>query len=317
MSSTGRPTHTLDPRLAVDLAGMRLRTPLVLASGILGTTASSLRRVAMAGAGAVTAKSVSKTPRKGHPNPTVVPLPHGMLNAVGLSNPGAEAFVEELLAYQMDAPAPLIASIFAASVEEFSEVAGIVARARPDLIEVNVSCPNVHSEFGQPFGADPVACGEITAAVKQAAGTIPVAIKLTVQCPSIAAVARACEKAGADVITAINTVGPGMHIDVNLRRPELSNKVGGLSGPAILPVAVRAVYEIAAAVNIPIIGTGGVSSAEDALQLILAGARAVGLGTAVWSAGLEVFDDICCGLSAYLDAHDQNSLAGLVGAAHA
>ncbi len=306
---------TVNPSLAMRLGALELASPLVLASGVLGVSASSLKRVADAGAGAVTAKSVSLEPRKGHPNPTVLPLAHGMLNAVGLSNPGARAFVAELVEYKQRSQAPVFASIFARSVEEFGAVAGIVAEARPDLVEVNVSCPNVDSEFGQPFGADAEACADITRVVKAAVGEIPVSIKLTVQCPSLSHVGQACEAAGADALTAINTVGPGMHIDVDVRRPVLSNGVGGLSGPAILPIAVRAVWQLRQAVQIPIIGTGGVSCAEDALQMILAGASAVGLGTAVHQHDLAVFAEIHRGLLAHLDAHGVATLAELVGAA--
>ncbi|NLG35020.1 MAG: dihydroorotate dehydrogenase electron transfer subunit, partial [Lentisphaerae bacterium] len=174
--------------------------------------------------------------------------------------------------------------------------------ARPDLIEVNVSCPNVESEFGTPFAADAEALAAVTRAVKDGAGDIPVSIKLSVQCASIARMAEVCAKNGADAITAINTVGPGMWIDTGARRPVLSNQVGGVSGTAILPIAVRAVYEIRKAVDLPIIGTGGVSCADDALQLILAGADAVGVGSAVYEGGVELFEKINRGLARWMEA---------------
>ena len=267
--------------MAVRVAGVGLESPLVLASGVLGTAASSLRRVAEAGAGAVTTKSCSLLPRAGHPAPCVLPWRGGLLNAVGLSNPGVEAVIEELAEYKRTCGTPLFVSIFAGSAEEFGRLAGRIAEAKPDLIEVNVSCPNVESEFGIPFAADPTACAAATRAVKESAGSIPVSIKLSAQCASLARMAAACQRNGADAITAINTVGPGMAIDTGAGRPVLSNQVGGVSGMAILPIAVRAVYEIRRAVDLPIIGTGGVSCADGVLQLIMAGADAVGVGSGI------------------------------------
>ena len=302
--------------LAVQIAGVRLESPLVLASGILGTTASSLRRVALAGAGAVTTKSCSLEPRKGHPAPCILPWKGGMLNAVGLSNPGAEGAAAEFAEYKRTCPTPLIASIFADSPENFGKLARIVAGAKPDLIEVNVSCPNVESEFGTPFAADPEACARVTRAVKENAGGIPVAIKLSVQCASIAKMAEVCQRNGANALTAINTVGPGMWIDVGVGRPVLANKVGGVSGTAILPIAVRAVYEIRQAVDLPIIGTGGVSCADDALQRIMAGADAVGIGSAIYGGGIELFGEINRGLEAFLRERGVDSIGQLKGLAH-
>ena len=301
--------------LAVQLGGIRLESPLVLASGVLGTTASSLRRVAEAGAGAVTTKSCSLTPRKGHPAPCILPWKGGMLNAVGLSNPGVEAELEEIAEYKTTCNTPLFVSIFADSPEAFGQLARRVAEARPDLIEVNVSCPNVESEFGTPFAADAEALAAVTRAVKENAGSIPVAIKLSVQCASIARMAEVCAKNGADAITAINTVGPGMAIDTGTGRPVLSNKVGGVSGASILPIAVRAVYEIRTAVDLPIIGTGGVTCADDALQMIMAGADAVGVGSAVYQGGVELFGEINRGLERWMAARGVETIGELRGGA--
>ncbi|MFH1469943.1 MAG: dihydroorotate dehydrogenase [Pseudomonadota bacterium] len=304
------------PCLAVELCGVRLQAPLVLASGILGVSASSMAFAVAQGAGAVTTKSVARGSRAGHKNPVVAPFAHGLLNAVGLSGPGAAAMAEEVRAFRARSAAPVIASVFGADPEEFAEVTATLAAAGPAMVEVNVSCPNVGSEFGTPFSADPVLTGEITRAVVEAAGGIPVTTKLSLHCPSLAAMARACEDAGASALTAINTVGPGMIIEPGLRRPVLSNRVGGLSGPAILPLAVRAVWELYEAGPLPILGTGGVSSAEDALQLIMAGARAVGLGTAVWLEGVEVFGRINGALAGWLAREGVASLGELVGVAH-
>jgi dihydroorotate dehydrogenase (NAD+) catalytic subunit len=300
----------------VVLCGIRLDNPLVLASGVLGTTASALAFVARQGAGAVTTKSCSLAPRAGHPTPIVAPVAGGLLNAVGLSNPGARAMADEIRAYRARCGVPVFASVFGRDAAEFAEVTAILAEAEPDLVEVNVSCPNVASEFGTPFGADALATARIVEAVKARAAGIPVSAKLTIAAPSLRAMARACRDAGADALTAINTVGPGMAIEVRSRRPILSNREGGLSGPAVLPLAVRAIWEIAEAVDLPIVGTGGVASASDALQMILAGATAVGIGTAVWREGVGVFARIASGLADHL-AHERiGSLADLEGAAH-
>jgi dihydroorotate dehydrogenase (NAD+) catalytic subunit len=246
-----------------------------------------------------------------------VPFAHGLVNAVGLSNPGVDEMVRELAEFRQRCRTPLLASLFGQTPEDFAAVAERLLACGPDLLEVNVSCPNVSSEFGQPFAADAVLTGRITRMVKEKAGKVPVAVKLSLQCPSIGQVARACEDNGADAITAINSVGPGMLIDVGARRPVLANKVGGVSGPAILPMAVRAVWDIHRAVKIPIIGTGGVTTGEDALQMILAGATAVGIGTAVATRGLEVFTLLQHEVRDHLAARGVKDLTELRGAAHA
>ncbi len=303
--------------LAVRVAGVTFPSPLVLASGVMGLSASSLKRVADAGAGAVTTKSCGLEERKGHPCPTLLPFEHGLLNAIGLANPGVDEMAGEIAEFQARSSIPVIASIFGRTEAEFGEAAArLLARVRPALLEVNVSCPNVGSEFGQPFAADAAASARITGLVKARAGHVPVAVKLSLMCPSIAQVAKACAAAGADAITAINSVGPGMLIDPHVRRPILANQVGGLSGAAILPLAVRAVWDIARTVPLPIIGTGGVARPEDALQLILAGATAVGIGTGVYTGGLEVFGRINSFLADWLDREGLRSLDALRGAAH-
>jgi len=188
--------------------------------------------------------------------------------------------------------AALIASVFADTVENFARVAARIARAGPDLIEVNISCPNVHDEFGTHFAADAVAAAEVTAAVKASvAGRMPVLVKLSPNVADISAVARAVQSAGADGITAINTLA-GMVIEVHAQRPVLANRTGGLSGPAIRPLAVRCVYDIYRSVEIPIVGTGGVSTGRDAVEMIMAGATAVGVGSAVYGEGPEALSRI-------------------------
>jgi dihydroorotate dehydrogenase (NAD+) catalytic subunit len=305
--------------LSVDLCGVRLPNPLVLASGILGTEAELLARVARAGAGAVTAKSCSLEPRAGHPNPTVLAWEHGLINAVGLANPGVEAEVEELRrtkAYLKPVGGVLLASAFADTVENFARVAARLAEAEPDLLEVNISCPNVHDEFGTPFAADPGAAAEVTTAVQKAvAGRLPVLIKLSPNVTDITAIARSVAEAGADGISAINTL-TGMVIDVHARRPVLANRTGGLSGPAIRPLAVRCVYEIYRAVDLPIIGMGGISSGRDAVEMIMAGATAVGIGSAVYDEGPEVFQRICDEVAALMAELGYERITDMRAAAH-
>ena len=304
--------------MMVDLCGVRLRNPLVLASGIWGSCAGTLVRVGRAGAGAVTAKSCSLAPRAGHPNPTVLDWGGGLINAVGLANPGAEAQVEMLRAARAGLEplgVPLIASVFGHSRAEFVEAARRITAAAPDLIELNVSCPNVEAEFGRPFALDPVAAAGVTEAVRGVYEG-PLLVKLSPNAPDIAAVARAVAAAGASGITAVNTLGPGMVIDVRARRPILSNRVGGVSGPAMLPVAVRCVYDIAAAVDLPIVGTGGVRSGEDALQMIMAGATAVGVGSALYREGPAVFGRILNELETLMQQEGFDSLAAARGCAH-
>jgi len=293
-----------------------MNSPLVLASGILGLTASSMRRVILFGAGAVTSKSFNIEPRKGHRSPSIIPYKHGLLNAVGLSNPGMDEMIREIQQYKKQCNAPIFASIFGRSVDEFGEVTKRLIDAQPDLIEVNVSCPNVHAEFGQPFGDSCPDTAKVTQIVKKNAGAIPVSVKLGPHGPGIGIMAKVCEENGADAITAINTVGPGMLIDINVRKPILANRTGGVSGPAILPVAIKSVYEVYRQVKIPIIGTGGITTAEDAIQMILAGATLLGVGTAVYYEGISVFEKINDGIIHYLRNHGFSSIHEIKGGAH-
>ncbi len=302
--------------LRVSIGKIRLSSPLVLCSGILGLSASSLKRVADEGAGAVTTKSCGLKERPGHPCPAIIPFEHGLLNAVGLSNPGVAEMVREVGDFRSRTSTPVIASVFGANIEEFGIVTEKIAEAKPDMIEVNISCPNVASEFGLPFGSDPNACAQITKLVRKKAGKIPVSMKLTANCPSIAQIAKICQDNGADAITAINSIGPGMLVDVNVRKPVLANRTGGVSGPCILPIAVRCVWDIFRAVKIPIIGGGGVSTPEGALQMILAGATAIGIGTGVFPKGLSVFNEINDGIRAFMREKKITKLSSLIGGAH-
>lgn len=304
--------------LSVELCGRRWPTPLALASGIWGSCAETLVRAARAGAGAVTSKSCSVAPRAGHPNPTVLAWEHGLINAVGLSNPGAEA-ERQILAQAKAGLAPtgaaLIASVFGGSPAEFAEAAATVAGSDPDYIELNISCPNVESEFGQPFALEPRAAAQVTARVREVfQGRL--LVKLSPNAPDIVAVAQAVAEAGADGLTAVNTLGPGMLLDVRARRPVLANRVGGVSGPALHPIAVRCVYELSRAVGLPIIGTGGVQCGADALRMIMAGATAVGVGSALYQEGDAAFGRILAEMEALMEAAGIASLDEIRGCAH-
>jgi dihydroorotate dehydrogenase (NAD+) catalytic subunit len=303
------------PNLSVTIGNISLSNPLILASGVMGTSATLLHRIALAGAGAVTAKSCGPGPRAGHPNPVMVDWGHGLLNAIGLTNPGVEEEVQllkEAQALLKSMNVPLIASIFAGSEEEFGIVAATVTQAEPDMIEVNISCPNVHDDFGLPFAASPSSAAGVTRSVKHAVGAIPIAVKLAPNVPDIGRIARSVVDAGADVITAINTM-PGMVIDADAARPVLHNRIGGISGPALKPIALRCVAEIAQHVDVPIIGTGGVLTGQDAVEMLMAGATAVGVGSALWYRGPDVFTLIREEMMQYLQLHDLNTISELIG----
>ena len=306
----------MKPDISVSFLNKTMSSPLVLASGVLGLTADSMKRVLIAGAGAVTTKSFSMEPRKGHPCPSILPYNSGLLNAVGLSNPGVNEMNKEIRKLQAQHNGLIFASVFGRTPEEFGLATTSAAEAEPDLIEVNVSCPNVESEFGTPFGASFQDVEKITKIVKKEAGIIPVSIKLTLHCPSIKKMAQVCEESGADAITAINTVGPGMLIDTGVMRPVLANKVGGVSGPAIFPLALRAVWEIARAVSLPVIATGGVSSTDDTLQMIMAGATLVSIGSAIYYDDLGVFSKINKGLIDWMTVRKIGTLQEIRGKAH-
>ncbi len=298
---------------------LSMPSPLVLASGIWGTSAALLERAAVAGCGAVTAKSAGPRPRGGHVNPTALDWGGGLINAIGLPNPGAEAETHILAeARQRLAPldVKLIASFFADTAEGFGEVARILAQAQPHLLEANISCPNVHSEFGDPFAASAESAAQVAAAVKAAVPDIPLIVKLAPNVPNIGRIARAVVDAGADAICAINTM-PGMVIDIESGQPILHNRSGGLSGPAIHPIALRAVYEIHRAVpETPIIGTGGVTTGEEAIAMLMAGATLVGVGSAIYYRGPDALTQIRDEMAAWLASHGYDSPAAIVGLAH-
>jgi dihydroorotate dehydrogenase (NAD+) catalytic subunit len=302
--------------ISVDLAGIKLRNPLVLASGIMGVSAASLKYVQDNGAGAVTMKSIGPEERTGHNNPTCYVWGQGITNAVGLSNPGIDEALPIAKEMKATLTVPLFASIFADKVDNFVAVAQKMLEAQPDAIEINLSCPNTENDFGRMFALDAGDTEKLVAAVKKISGTTKIFAKLTPDAPNIAEIGKAAEAAGADAITATNTLS-GLVIDIRAKRPILTNKFGGLSGPSIKPVTVRAVYQLYKAVKIPIIGTGGVTTGEDAIEMIMAGATAVGMGSAIYYRGIEAFRTATEEIVAFMLDEGYTSISQMKGLAHA
>lgn len=303
--------------LQTEFCGVKFENPLVVASGILGVTGASLRFCVENGAGGVTTKSIWLHEHKGHPNPVIIANEHWMLNAVGVPDAGIEKAKKELGSYMNDKPAPLIANIIAGKVDDYAEVAEKVSELCPDILEVNISCPNVEDEFGRPFACSRKDAARVTEVVRKRT-KLPLVIKLSPNVESMVEIAKACVDAGADGLCAINTVGPGMAIDLNTREPILANKVGGLSGPAIKPLAIKHVYDLHRALpKTPIIGTGGVITGEDALEMIMAGATLVGMGTAVYYRDVQCFKMATDEMTAWMEKNGVKSLDEIRGAAHA
>ena len=265
--------------LAVELAGLRLKNPVLTASGTFGYGVEFAPYGDLTELGGIVVKGLSWEPRKGNPMPRVAETPCGMLNAIGLQNIGVHRFVEEKLPLLPWAEVPVIANLYACDVEDFARLAEYLAEQEGvAALEVNISCPNVQAG-GILFGQDPAQATRVTRAVKDRAGTRPVIVKLSPNVTDITSVAKAAADGGADILALINTLS-GMAVDVRTRKPRLANVIGGLSGPAIKPVGLRCVHQVSRAVDLPIIGLGGIASAEDVLEYILVGAWAVQIGTA-------------------------------------
>jgi len=306
------------PDISVNLCGIALRNPTIMASGILGVSRDLLMRAAEGGAGAATIKSVSPEPREGHSNPTVIAYEAGMLNAVGYSNAGMEEAVREF----HDAgklPIPIIASAIGRDADEFARVAAKIMSCGFAALEIPLSCPHTPGYGVMAGHSTPEATERITRAVRQATER-PILVKLSPNLPAIGELALAALEGGADGISAVNSLGPGMVIDVETRQPVLDFKVGGVSGPALRPIAVRCVYDVATAlrkadVEAPVVGIGGVATGRDALEMIMAGATAVGIGTAVYQRGVGVFGEIARELRRLCVRLGIGSLAEVRGAA--
>ncbi len=298
--------------LSVNLAGLPLPNPTILASGIMGYSTESLKRIAKAGAGAVVTKSIGVQPRSGYPNPTIVQAEGGLINAMGLPNPGIDVYAEEMKFTKSVLHVPLIVSVFGYSAEDYALVAKKAVEAGADAVELNVSCPHV-KQTGAEIGQNPKLLSEVVLKVK-AATNKPLIVKLSPNVSDITVLAKAAVESGADALTAVNTL-KAMAIDVDTMQPILSNKKGGLSGPAMKPVAVRCVYDLAEAFQVPIIGCGGVSDWRDAVEFFLAGASAVQIGTAV-ADDIKVFSAVTKGVEAYLRKKHFRSVKEIVGLVH-
>jgi dihydroorotate dehydrogenase (NAD+) catalytic subunit len=301
----------LEPDLSVEFAGIKLPNPTILASGILGVSGEILIRVFRAGAGAVVSKSFNRKGREGYRNPSFIEVQGGFLNALGIPNPGMEEMREEVEVASKQG-VPVIASVFGFDAEEFAESAVMGEKGGAIAVELNVSCPHV-KEVGVEIGQRPKVVAEVTQAVKNRVH-IPVFVKLSPNVTDITEVARAAESAGADAVTAINTVlATGMDVDSGI--PILGGVLGGLSGPAIHPVALRAVYQISQAVRIPVIGVGGIEDWKGAVQMMIAGASAVQIGSAVTSKGLDVFREVNTGIGKFLERKGYSSIREIVSVA--
>ena len=301
-------------RLSVTLCGIELDNPIIPASGTFGYGHEFAAYFDIDRLGTFSFKGTTREPRFGNPAPRIAETPGGMLNAIGLQNPGVDAVIaEELPKLRAVFHKPVIANVSGFSAEEYAEVCAKLDREEQvGWLEVNISCPNVHGG-GMSFGTDPTAAAEVTRAVK-AVTAKPVLVKLSPNVTDIVAVARACEEAGADGLSLINTL-LGMRFDLNARRPLLANVTGGLSGPALLPLALRMVWQVSQAVRIPVVGLGGVSSAEDVIEMLLAGASAVQIGAA------NLRDPFACpkildALPGVMDRYGIDNLRDIIGGAH-
>ena len=301
---------TATPSLSVEIGGIRLKNPLMAASGVFGYGEEYGSLVDLNQFGAIVVKGISLTPREGNPIPRICETPCGMLNAIGLQNIGIDAFIVEKLPYLCGFDVPVIVNIFGQNITEFEELAGRLDSTNGiSAIELNISCPNV-KKGGMEFGKDPKMTYELVSSVKKIT-RLPVIAKLSPNVSDIVEIAKAARDGGADGLSLINTI-LGMAIDIDTRRPRLANITGGLSGPAIKPIAIRMVWEVSNAIDIPIIGIGGICSHEDAIEFFLAGATAVAVGTAHFI-DPRIMIDIIRGLAGYMTRHKIEDVRDLIG----
>ena len=296
--------------MKVDLCGVTLKNPVMTASGTFGAGEEYSEFVDLNKLGAVVTKGVANVPWEGNPTPRVAEVYGGMLNAIGLQNPGIDLFLERDIPFLKQYDTKIIVNVCGHTTEEYVEVVKRLANQPVDMLEINISCPNV-KEGGIAFGQNPKTVEDITREIKKYAAQ-PVIMKLSPNVTDITETARAAEAGGADALSLINTL-TGMKTDINRRKFVLANKTGGMSGPAVHPIAVRMVYQTAQAVNIPIIGMGGIMNAEDAIEMILAGATAVSVGTANFT-NPKVTEEIVEGIAAYMERYQVSDIKELVGA---
>lgn len=295
--------------MAVNIAGVEWKNPVTTASGTFGSGEEFSEFVDLNRLGAVTTKGVANVPWPGNPTPRVAEVYGGMMNAIGLQNPGIDLFCKRDIPFLRKYDTKIIVNVCGKSEQDYCEVVERLGDEDVDMLEINISCPNV-KEGGIAFGQNPKAAESITKAVKKYAKQ-PVIMKLSPNVTDITEMARAVETGGADVVSLINTL-TGMKIDINRKTFAIANKTGGMSGPAVHPIAVRMVYQVAQAVKLPIIGMGGIASAEDAIEMILAGASAVSVGTANFH-NPAVTMEIVEGIEKYMQAQGFDSVAGMVG----
>lgn len=293
----------------VKIAGIELKNPVMTASGTFGSGAEYSEFVDLNELGAVVTKGVANVAWPGNPTPRIAEIHSGMMNAIGLQNPGMEVFCERDLPYLQQFDTKVIVNVCGHAPEEYLAVVERLADEPADMLEINISCPNVNANF-LAFGQDPKHVEALTAQIKKVAKQ-PVIMKLTPNVTDIAEIARAAEAGGADAVSLINTL-TGMKIDINRRTFALANKTGGVSGPCVKPIAVRMVYQVAQAVNIPIIGMGGIQNAEDALEFIMAGATAVSIGTANFVNPYATVKTIR-GIEAYMEKNKIKDIRDLIG----
>lgn len=299
--------------LAVNIGGIRMKNPVATASGTFGFGQEYAPFIDLNRLGAIVVKGTTLKPRPGNPAPRLAETPAGVLNAIGLQNPGVEQVMEEALPFLAAYDVPVIVNIAGDTLEDYAMLARQLSQSKLVAgLEVNISCPNV-KKGGMHFGSDPIMAAEVTRAVKENS-TLPVIVKLSPNVTSILTLAEKVAAAGADALSLINTL-LGMSIDTKARRPRLGNIMGGLSGPAVRPIAVRMVWQVYEAVDLPIIGMGGIVTAEDALEFILAGASGVAVGTANF-VNPRATIDVLEGIEKYMLEHGISDIKELIGAAH-
>ena len=298
--------------LTTKISSINLRNPTILASGIMDEDAGSMKRIFDCDASAVVTKSIGLKPRVGYPNPTFVELEHGILNAMGLPNPGIDEFREEIKVLK-DSNVTVIGSIFGSNSSEFIKLSEKMNIYGVDALELNMSCPHAKG-YGLEIGSDSKLVKEITSKVKESSN-IPIFVKLSSNLTDIVEIAKSAEKGNADGIVAINSV-KAMKINLDMKMPLLANITGGYSGKAIKPIGIRCVYDIAKNVNIPIIGVGGITTGEDALEYIMAGASAIQIGTGIYYRGVDIFKKVCMEIEDWMKDHNYKTLSELIGAVH-
>ncbi|OYT28711.1 dihydroorotate dehydrogenase B catalytic subunit [Thermoplasmatales archaeon ex4572_165] len=298
--------------LTTCINNLELKNPFILASGIMDEDAGSMKRILQEDAAAVVTKSIGLHERNGHSNPTFLELEHGLLNAMGLPNPGIDSYGSEIKKINND-NGKIIGSIFGSNVEEFEILSEKMQNYGVNALELNLSCPHAKG-YGLEIGQDPEEINKIVRAVKQSV-SIPIFVKLSPNVNDICMLAKAAEQGGADAIVAINTV-KAMKIDIETKRPILANKIGGYSGKAIKPIGIRNVYEIFEAIKIPIIGVGGITKGEDVIEYIMAGASAVQVGSGIYYNGIQIFTQLKEQVIKWMTQNNYQNIKELIGVAH-